>query len=208
MTSWNFVPPLRISGEKLILSLAPNGEIKAPYSGDILIKAIDSEKGQIICELSPHLESMQEQTQLRYIESSPRSKSIPHGYFHFFTEQAKSRAYGRIQSDYLYYKREQDFSYLVIVKKNGNERKTYLGSLLDINSVLNEALRVFPKDEFFRKDIHLREMPIGLRQGQKVKAVLDVLTKEEFFVREEVKYGRKILDKYKRTGKTIENLRR
>ena len=204
---WNVVPPLKISGDNLTISLAPNGEIKAPYSGDIIIKTLDSEKGQIVCELIPHSNSPQRQAQLSVIVPKADSKSIPHGYSYYFTEQAKSRAYGRVVSNYMYYKRERDLSYLVVIKKNGNERRYHLGSLLDPTSILAEALRAFPTREFLRKDINLSEMPAGLRHGQKVKATLDILTKEGFLSRSEEKYGKRTLDKYKRTGKTAENLR-
>lgn len=197
------VPPIKISGDNLIVSMA-NGSLTAPYSGDILIKSVDSNE-LIVFELNPK-QKPEYQKPVEVPKPTPlHPTTMPHDYVYLFADRARSKAYGRTRSEYLYYKRERDLSYLVVIRKNGQLRKTHLGSLLNPNSILREALRAFPKGEFFRKDIKISNMPSGLRQGQRIKGALDVLSYEGFLSKTEVKWGKRTVEKYVRTSKTIEH---
>jgi len=133
--------------------------------------------------------------------------SLPEGYNLFLTTEAQTLAWGRKRSKYDTYKRDKDLSYMTFIRRNGDTHPPIrLGSLLDPESLISIALKEFSKNQsFLRRDIKAENMPTSLGQGQRVKACLDVLEKEGFFVKTPIKAGRRrTIDKYVRTDKKLE----
>lgn len=153
------------------------------------------------------LHFVQETVRKGQVDLASSFNIAPEGYRLFTTSDAKSLAWDRKRSKYETYKRDKDLSYITIIRRNGHTHPPIrLGSLLDPESMISVALREFSKSpSFLRRDLNAEKMPVLLGQGQRIKACLDVLEKEGFLLKTEIKAGKKrTMDKYVRTDKKLE----
>jgi flagellar protein FlaI len=109
------------------------------------------------------------------------------GYHLVYTSVPKSK--GTSKNIYEYYKRDQDLSYVALVRGDSKARKISLGSLKNPNSTINQITRVidqsFSSNETFDRKKLVSLLPKRLTQGQKLKSTLEILTVEGFLNRTE-----------------------
>jgi hypothetical protein len=180
-----------------------DGKITLRHEGEILLRIADTQSIEFETFESPHL-GKRESTLLQIPILPPLTEpEVPEGFTPFLTTKAKS--HWRQSCIYRTYKRERDLLYILFIQRNNRIRKINLGSLLNQQSIISIALKEFTREKpFYRRDLKALNMPQSLKQGQMVKACLDILTKEGFLDRTEVKVGKKrISDRYIRTAKVL-----
>ncbi len=184
---YGFPLPLVIRSDSPILITDGKGQLI--HNGDIIIRMADTQSVEF--ELQQPRANTQE-TSVDFIQPDIIEPSLPDGYAKLTTSQAKTAAYGRAKSIYEYYKREKDMSFIALIKRNEKTRQINLGSLFKPDSVINEALKEFSREKpFYRRDLKSFRMPHSLKQGQRIKACLDILTHEGFLDRTDVTIGKK-----------------
>lgn len=195
---YSFPLPLIIRSDSPIL--ITDGKAKLEHEGDITIRVADTQTVEFeLQEPTKDATKSSEVTVQMYFEPS-----LPDGYVRFM-EPTKSNSRGRAKSTYEYYRRDRDMSYLLLIRHDDRTRKVNLGSLFDSDSVIHKALREFSREKpFYRRDLIAFRMPDGLKQGQIIKACLDILTYEGFLERKEVSLrDKKPIDRYFRTEKKL-----
>lgn len=197
---YSFPLPLIIRSETPIL--ITDGKAQLEHKGDIIIRSADT--------LSVIFEP-QETMELRHVEpkkflqSTIVEPTLPEEYELLTKSQSKVSASGGAKSEYLYYQRERDMSFIAIIRRNEKVRRINLGSLFDRHSIISTALREFSREKpFYRRDLQTQRMPTSLKQGQRIKACLDILTHEGFLDKTEIPIGKKRkTDRYIRTTKQL-----
>ena len=197
---YSFPLPLKIRSDSPIL--ITDGKVKLLHNGEIIIRSADT----LSVEFEPRETEEDYESDIAVIVSPTmmRESSLPEGYIPLTTSRAKTTAYGRNKSVYEYYKRERDMSFIVLVRRNEKVTHINLGSLFDPEGIMSIALKEFSRSKpFYRSDLKTHRMPSGLRQGQRIKACLDVLVYEGFLEQREVTLGKKKVDRFVRTEKQL-----
>jgi len=203
--SYHFPTPLVITSNSKITVIA--GKATLVHEGDLLLRIVD---GQLI-ELKPleklTIESIT--TKQSVLINEPEEPIlqfvIPSDHKFIFETEASRATYGGDKSTYQYYKRESDASYFVAIMQGEKVKQRYdLGSLFDQKSKIAIALKTFTREKpFYRRDLKPHFMPPSLRQGQLIKACLEILTKEGFLTTQKIPKGEQELDRYTRTQKML-----
>lgn len=172
-----------IEGSQLVVT---DGTLSIKHSGRIELKSVSKRLAEFEIEVkegSPIVVPKKIEDYVRVWQSVPITS-------------------GGLLSVYHYFQRKKDKAYLVSIWRGYKHRNFKLGSINDSESRIGQLLQILPPQgkQFSRKDLYIN-LPKPLKHGQILKAVLDVLTKEEFLRKIEVENGTKEI--YERTEKTI-----
>jgi hypothetical protein len=199
---YSFPLPLVIRSDSPIL--ITDGKAQLRHKGDIIVRIANTQSVEF--ETQEPTEKRQEMpSNLVQATIFEPELPLPDGYVKLMTAQTKTTSHGRSKSIYEYYKRERDMSFIAIVRRNEKIRQINLGSLFEPESIMTVALKEFSREKpFYRRDIKPDRMPHSLKQGQRIKSCLDILTHEGFLDRTEVSIGKnRKTDRYVRTVKQL-----
>lgn len=200
---YHFPAPLLIKSDSPIT--VTDGKATLTHEGYIIVRIVDG----CLIELQPQekiLDEPNQSIQTVLIDEEPKSKfTIPVGYNLLSSSKAQRATYGGERSEYLYYKREKDASYLVFIMQGKEIIRYYnLGSLFDPDSRIALALKAFTREKpFYRKDLKPHLMPPSLKQGQLIKSCLEILAHEGFLSVQNVPWGEQEIERYTRTPKML-----
>jgi len=200
---YHFPAPLLIKSDSPIT--VTDGKATLVHEGSIILRILDG----YLVELQPQEKSPENQTEGVQTVLIPETYTsgfvLPPDYDLLVTSKAGRRSHATEKSDYLYYKRTKDESYLVAITQGKKIIRHYdLGSLFDANSRITIALKAFTREKpFYRRDLKAHLMPPSIKHGQLIKSCLDILVKEGFLSVQNIRVAGREMERYTRTSKML-----